>query len=198
MEQTPLDFVPEPGAFASRPIHPVRAARVVGVALILLGIAAILLPFVAGIAVNYLVACALLLGAIALAGLAVGGGHTTGQKLLGVLAALVLFVGGIGMMVQPVLGLYSLTAAVSAYLFASGLARIMASIMMPPHTGRGSIAVGGVIGVILGALLLYWLPRTGPWAIGTLVGVDLLISGIVIATAAGRLARAIRPPTVRT
>jgi uncharacterized membrane protein HdeD (DUF308 family) len=165
-------------------VQAIRAARAVGVALIALGIAAIVVPFVAGVAVTYLVATALLFGSIALFGLAIGGEHTMGQRVVGGLAALVLLLGGIMMMVQPVLGLFSLTAAVAAYLFAAGFARIMAALMsLGAPSGRWLLVASGVIAVVLGVLLLRQWPLSGTWAIGTLVGVDLVISGgAVIAT----------------
>jgi uncharacterized membrane protein HdeD (DUF308 family) len=177
-------------------IHPARAAAVAGVAVIILGAIAIASPFVAGISVTYVVAMMLLLGSIALASLALGGDHTVGQRILGVLAALVLFVGGLGMIFAPTYGLLSLTGAVGIYLFMAGFARIIGAFLMPAHSGRVGVGLSGVAGVILGVLLLRQWPVSGLWAIGTLVGVDLVLQGASLLGSAWRLRRFRRALTV--
>ena len=168
-------------------IHPARGASVAGVGLCVLGILAILAPFVVGIAVTYVVAVLLLLGAVALATLAIGGDHTVGQRILGVIAAIILLLGGIAMVVAPGLGLMSLTAGLAMYLFMSGFARIMGSFLMPPNTGRFGVGISGVLGIVLGFLLLRQWPFTGRWAIGVLIGADLLFHGFALIGEAVRL-----------
>jgi len=61
-----------------------------------------------------------------------------------------------------------------------------------PQKGWGSMLFSAVMGVLLGFLLLREWPLSGTWAIGTLVGVNLILSGfsmISIGSAARSVAK---------
>ncbi len=61
-----------------------------------------------------------------------------------------------------------------------------------PGQGWGSILFSGIVTVLLGILLLAEWPISGAWALGTLVGMNLLFSGfamISIGSAARRLTK---------
>jgi uncharacterized membrane protein HdeD (DUF308 family) len=168
-------------------IHPARGIAVAGGALSLLGILAIVTPFAFGVAMTFIVAVLLVIGSIALIALAVGGDHTLGQRILGIVGAVALFLGGIGMMFAPGLGLYSLTAGVAAYFFMSGFSRIMAAFLMPKGTSRGGVGLSGVLGVILGFVVYRQWAEGQLWVLGVLVGVDLMFYGFSLLASSWRI-----------
>ena len=46
-----------------------------------------------------------------------------------------------------------------------------------PMRGWGWVLFNGVVSILLGVLITYQWPLSGTWAVGILVGVDLLIGG---------------------
>ena len=78
------------------------------------------------------------------------------------------------------------------YLLVDGISSAVLAFHVRPEKGWGSMLFSAVMGVILGFLLLREWPLSGLWAIGTLVGVNLLFSGfsmISVGSAARSLAK---------
>ncbi|SNZ05711.1 Uncharacterized membrane protein HdeD, DUF308 family [Natronoarchaeum philippinense] len=150
-----------------------------GVALILLGLLAIVFPFVTGVSLS------LLLGALLVVGGIVHGVHAfsapgwTGSAVQ-ILLGIVYVVAGIALVVNPVFGLATLTLLVIAYLFVGGIVELVAGIGMPREANGLWIAASGAIGILLAGLLWVGFPSTAVWAVGTLFGVNLLVSGIAL------------------
>jgi uncharacterized membrane protein HdeD (DUF308 family) len=145
--------------------------------MIVAGILAILLPFVAGIAVNVFVGWMLIFSGGALV---VFAWHTRGAggvvwELL--LAALYLFIGGF-ILFRPLLGLASLTLALSIYLLVEAALEFTLAFRLRSGRGWGWLLFDGIITLILAFLIWRTWPSSSEWAIGTLVGVSILINGI--------------------
>ncbi len=107
--------------------------------------------------------------------------------LLALFAALVLLAGG-HTVSQPVAALASLTLILAAYFVASGLLQIIGAPRARPEEGWGWLLFSGVVSVILGAMIWRQFPLSGIWAVGALVGIQLLCSGRTL-IAIGGLAR---------
>jgi uncharacterized membrane protein HdeD (DUF308 family) len=159
-----------------------------GIALVVLGILAILVPAIASIAATLLFGWILLLsGVIGLVATyrarhAPGVGWSLASAIVGI-AAGVLLVG------RPLLGLFSLTAVLIAFLFLEGIVSVFYALEhRKALSGRwGWVCASGVIDVALAAILFAGLPGTAAWALGVLLGVNLLFGGwamIVMALAA--------------
>ena len=65
----------------------------------------------------------------------------------------------------------------AAYFFASGVSQIILGFQVKPEKGWGWLAFHGLVAVILGLLIGRQWPLSGMWAVGTLVGVHILVSG---------------------
>ena len=63
------------------------------------------------------------------------------------------------------------------FFWADGAMRIVLSFQARPLRGWGWILFGGVLSVLLGFLIFRNWPLSGAWAVGTLVGIDLLYTG---------------------
>jgi uncharacterized membrane protein HdeD (DUF308 family) len=72
---------------------------------------------------------------------------------------------------------------------AAGTLRLVVGIAERGVPGAGMIAVNGALTLGLGILIAEKLPSSASWAIGLLVGVDLLFSGLVLIGIARGLSR---------
>ncbi|MDG5817518.1 HdeD family acid-resistance protein [Natronococcus sp. A-GB7] len=173
-----------------------RTLAIAGGVVALLGLLAILLPLATGIAIAFLVGALLVVGGIVHAGHAFTARGWRGS--LWQLALAVVSVGaGLLLLVNPVVGLLSLTILVVAYLLVDGIAELGMSLRMSEEPGRAWIAASGVLSLVLAGLLWAGFPGTAAWAIGLLVGISLLTTGLsMVAVAYGgrRLEDDVAPP----
>jgi uncharacterized membrane protein HdeD (DUF308 family) len=149
----------------------------VAVVFILLGMMAIIEPGVAGLAVTILVGWLLLFGGGAHFVAAFSGGGA-GRVLWQVLIGIVYIVGGLYFLTHPLLGLGTLTLLLSVIILMEAVFEVIAYFRMRGHGGSGWLLVNALITLLLGGLIwLHW-PSSSAWAIGILVGVNLLMTGI--------------------
>jgi uncharacterized membrane protein HdeD (DUF308 family) len=81
---------------------------------------------------------------------------------------------------RPGMGLATLTLLLGCYLLVDGIAHALLAFHVRPAKGWGWMLVSALVGVVLGFLLLKEWPLSGLWAIGTLVGINLLFAGFSI------------------
>jgi uncharacterized membrane protein HdeD (DUF308 family) len=144
---------------------------------ILIGLFAIIEPGVAGLAATFLVAWLLVLGGIAHIVHAFRGGGA-GKIVWDVLIGLCYLVGAFYFFTHPLLGLGTLTLLLAAIIFVAAVFEFMAYFRRRGEHGSGWLLVNGIITFLLAVLIwLHW-PSSSVWAIGTLVGVSLLMTGI--------------------
>lgn len=146
------------------------------VVFILLGMVAIIEPGVAGLAVTILVGWLLVFGGAAHLIAAFSGGGA-GRVLWQVLIGIVYIVGGVYFLMHPLMGLGTLTLFLALIILAEAVFEIIAYFRMRGHSGSGWLLVNALITLLLGGLIWLQWPSSSVWAIGTLVGVNLLITG---------------------
>src|ERR1700674_4082492 len=152
-----------------------------GVILVILGLLAVLVPPIASLAV------AIFLGWLFLVSGGVGlattfltrGAPGFWWSLLS--AVLAIIVGGL-LIASPVTGVLSLTYVLIVFFLVEGIATIMYAV---EHRGQypgrwGWMLVSGIIDVILALIIVMGLPGTAAWAIGLLVGVNMVFGGIAL------------------
>jgi len=95
------------------------------------------------------------------------------------LSAVIGIVAGILLLGWPLLGTLSLTAVLIAFLFAEGVVSIMYALEhRNALSGRwGWMLASGILDVGLGVLLFIGLPATALWALGLLLGINLVFGG---------------------
>ncbi len=91
---------------------------------------------------------------------------------------LVFIVGGMLMFVYPTLGLVSITMIVAATLVAQGITSLLVSGGLPEWTGRKWLILSAVLSIVAGLLVLFDLPSSAGWTLGTIVGAVLLLQGV--------------------
>jgi uncharacterized membrane protein HdeD (DUF308 family) len=165
------------------------------VVLIILGMMAIIEPMVAGLAVTVLVGWILIVAGVThVVGAfgAGGGGRAIWHGLIGMIYA----IGGVYFLTHPLLGLGSLTLLLSGILMAEALLRVVAYAQTRGESGSSWLLVNGLITILLGVMIWSQWPSSSVWAIGTLVGANLLMAGfsrLMLAMAARTLARRASP-----
>jgi uncharacterized membrane protein HdeD (DUF308 family) len=93
-------------------------------------------------------------------------------------ALLALVAGGV-LLWSPANGVVSLTAVLIAFLFFEGVVSLLYAFEhRKALTGRwGWMLVSGLVDLVLGVILLTGLPGTAVWAIGVIVGINMLFGG---------------------
>jgi uncharacterized membrane protein HdeD (DUF308 family) len=148
----------------------------ISVVFIILGMLAIIEPGVAGLAVTLLVGWLLIFGGVAHFVAAFSGGGA-GRVIWQVLIGIVYIVGGLYFLTHPLLGLGTLTLLLAVIILMEAVFEIIAYFRTRGEGGSGWLLVNALITLLLGGLIwLHW-PSSSVWAIGTLVGVNLLMTG---------------------
>jgi uncharacterized membrane protein HdeD (DUF308 family) len=147
------------------------------VLMIIAGLLAIASPLLAGMAVTRIVGWLLLFSGVLHFVYAFRGGGVTAvlwEILLAVVYALV----GIYILANPAVGLASLTFAIAFYLFVEAMVEFAASYQMRHVTGAGWLLFDAIVTLLLAFMIGSTWPASKVWAVGTLVGVSMLFSGI--------------------
>lgn len=147
-----------------------------GIVLLLLGILALSSPLVAGIAVELLVGSFLLIGGMVQAAFALSV-KSWGARLLSLSSGILSILCGGLIIAHPLLGLNFLTLLLAAFFVVEGFSKMVSSFQLRPAKGWGWALFSGLVGVLLGVMIWTQWPLSGAWAIGTLVGINILFSG---------------------
>jgi len=173
----------DPGNLAAgvrRSIHDHwRMFLIEGIVLVVLGFAAIVVPPLAGLATT------LFLGWLFVVGGFVGLVSTFAARRApgfgwSLLSALVALAAGIVLLWNPLAGLLTLTYVLIAFFIVDGILVIALALQHRRElSGRWEwMLLGGVMDLVLAAVIIAGLPGDAAWALGLLVGIDLLWGGI--------------------
>ena len=189
---TPSSTMPSMSELQSRLSQAVREHwklfLIEGIILVILGILAILVPPLATIAVTILIGWLFLISGVAGLITTFGARHAPGfwwsllSALLGIAAGLVL-------LVWPLSGAISLTLLLIVFFIIEGVLSIMYAVEHKRElTGQwGWMLVSGIIDLILAAMIWGGLPSTAAWALGLLVGINLIFGGAALTAIALRI-----------
>ena len=160
-----------------------------GVLSLLGGIIAIALPNIASVGTAILIGWVLVLVSATNVVDAFSTRDRTRMAVRLVLAVLC-FVAGVYLLVAPLDGTFTLTVVLAMWFLAIGVARIVIGIADRGAPARALIVLSGVAALLLGLLIALELPESAAWAIGLIVGVDLIFTGALLVG----LARALPKP----
>ncbi|TMJ46819.1 MAG: HdeD family acid-resistance protein [Alphaproteobacteria bacterium] len=152
-----------------------------GILLAILGLAAMIVPPLASLAVTIFLGWMFLISGI-------GGLIVTfwARQLPGfwwsLISALLAIAAGVILLAQPVQGTLTLTIVVGVYFLAEGVATIMYALEHRRElSGRWSwLLVAGLMDIVIAFLIISGLPGSAEWAIGLLVGINLLFGGATL------------------
>lgn len=148
-----------------------------GIILMLLGIAAIVLPGLATLATTVFIGWILIIGGLAQVIHSFWSRGWGGFFLTLLAGILSIFVGGL-MLTYPVQGVLALTMLLGLFFLLQGVFEIVLSVAVRPLSSWGWVLASGIISLIIGFLILANWPTTAAWAIGLLVGIGLFWAGL--------------------
>jgi len=154
-----------------------RQPKVLGIAMIVLGIVALVTPLVAGQSMLMLIGMLIVVAGI-LRMVWAFRAETPGQGifkfLLGVLTAIA---GGL-IMAHPMMASGLLSILLAAYLLMDGLVEVIVAFALGGHPGKGWLMATGLISIVLGCLMFFQAPLSGVIAIGVFLGIKLVFVGL--------------------
>lgn len=159
-----------------------KKMTIFGVIAIILGILTMLTPAVAGTSVMLILGVLILAGGIVRIIWAFGSG-SVGKGLLMFAIGVLTLLCGIGLLANPLLGSGVLTIMLAVYFILDGIFEIIAGIKRRPGSGWGWMLFGGIVSILLGAVIWSQFPLSGIWAIGILLGIKLFFVGLIMVTA---------------
>lgn len=146
------------------------------VLMIVLGFAAMFKPFAAGIGISLFIAWIVVFsGAVHI--VYSFAARSGGSFLWRILIGLAYIIGGMYLLKNPSIALASLTLLLAVILIAEGVFQLITFFQLHVLPGSGWILCDAILTLILGGLIAYPWPGSSLWAVGTLVGVNLIISG---------------------
>jgi len=165
-----------------------------GIILVILGIAAIALPPIATLAFTIIIGWVFLISGVVGLFTTFWARHVPGFWW-SLISAIIGIAAGVVLLLWPITGTLSLTLVLIAFFVVEGIVSIMYAIEHRNQlTGRwGWMLVSGIIDLILAGIIFAGLPETAVWALGLLVGINMLFGGaalIAMALAARRPASA--------
>jgi len=155
-----------------------KAFLVEGIVLAVLGLAAMIVPPLASLAVTIFLGWMFLISGIA--GLVV---TFWARQMPGfwwsLFSAALAVLAGIVLLARPVQGILTLTIVVGAYFFAEGVASIMYALEHRRELSErwSWLLVAGLMDILIAFLIISGLPGSAEWAIGVLVGINLVLGG---------------------
>ena len=170
-----------------------------GILMLICGFLAIALPFVSGIGVAIVIGWVLLATGVwhLLFGFRSGSG--IGGFLWQLLLAIVYGAAGLMLLFRPLAGLAWLTLVLATFLLIEAALEFVLYFNIRRRVNAGWVLFDAIITLLLGILIWARWPFSSVWAIGTLIGVSLIFSGIsrlMLSSAVSREATSAARPAV--
>jgi|SRR5271168_192490 uncharacterized membrane protein HdeD (DUF308 family) len=152
-----------------------------GIILVILGLAAIAVPLIATLAFTIIIGWVFLVAGVV--------GLITTFWARGapgfwwsLISAIIAIAAGVVLLLWPISGSISLTLVLIAFFIIEGIASIMYSI---EHRNQATgqwlwMLVSGIIDLILAGIIFAGLPGTAFWALGLLVGINMVFGGAAL------------------
>jgi uncharacterized membrane protein HdeD (DUF308 family) len=152
-----------------------------GIVLLVLGLLAIIIPPLATLWVTIVLGCLFLVSGVMGLITTFWARHAPGFWW-SLLSAVLAIAAGIVLLAWPVSGAVSLTLLLIVFFTIEGVVTIMYALEHKKDlSGRwGWMLTSGIIDLILAAIILAGLPGTAAWALGLLVGINMLFGGTAL------------------
>src|SRR4051794_16347632 len=158
-----------------------RAFLIEGILLVILGLAAMILPPLASLAVTILLGWMFLISGIA--GLALSfWARAMPGFWWSLFSAVLAIAAGVVLLFQPVQGTLTLTIVVGAYFLAEGVVTIMYALEHRKELSErwGWLLTAGIMDILVAGIIIADLPGSALWALGLLVGINMLFGGATL------------------
>jgi uncharacterized membrane protein HdeD (DUF308 family) len=172
-----MSEVPFESVFHRRLRSATRALFWIGLAMLVVGIAAVIFPIFSTLVVALLVGWTLLItGGITLVGsFSI---HGTGPFFAALLLSLLSIAAGVFLLFNPLAGAIALTLLVAVIFSLQGAFEIALAFEMRPIAGWAGMLASGICSVLVALLIAAGWPAISAVVLGLLLGVNFISSGI--------------------
>ena len=148
-----------------------------GVAMVLLGMAAIVFPMISTLVAALLTGWVFLIsGAFMLIGLF--SIHGTNPFFGALLFSLLSIAAGVFLLFNPLAGAVALTLLIGVIFMVQGAFELFFAFEMRPHPGWTAMLISGLAGIVMAVLIVATWPAISLIVLGMLLGVNFLSSGL--------------------
>ena len=168
-----------------------------GVSLICLGLLSLAMPLFAAVAVNGLIAWLIILAGIVHLAVAFHS-REAGSVIWRLLVGLAYVCFGGYLFARPALGVVTLTLVLASLFLVEGIFNIVLYFRAHATLRSSWFLLDGIVTLLLGVMIYMQWPSSSAWAIGTLVGVSLIFSGVtrvMVSLTVRKAAASLSPPT---
>jgi uncharacterized membrane protein HdeD (DUF308 family) len=168
-----------------------------GVSLICLGMFAVAAPLIAAVAVTAFIAWLIVFAGVLHLVVAFHS-REAGSVIWRLLVGLAYICFGGYLIARPALGVASLTLLLASLFLVEGIFNIVLFFRAPTVLRSNWFLVDGIVTLLLGLMIYMQWPSSSAWAIGTLVGVSLIFSGVtrvMVSLTVRKATASISPPT---
>lgn len=117
--------------------------------------------------------------------------QTAGKFFMKLILGVLYGIAGVLVAFFPLAGVAALTMVLGIFLLAYGAVAMVTAFQMRPAEGWGWFLFDAIVTLLVGILILARWPASSVWAIGTLVGVAVLMGGISRAVIAAKIRRGV-------
>jgi uncharacterized membrane protein HdeD (DUF308 family) len=149
------------------------------VAMIVLGLLAVILPQASGIAVSVVVAWLIVFSGVvylAFAFTSLSAGGFVWRMLIGIIYV----IGGGYLALHPKIALETFTVVLAVIFVLEGVLEVITYFLLRVYSGSGWILVHGLVAILLAYLISAPWPASSTWAIGIILGINLIFSGVSV------------------
>src|SRR5476649_160643 len=152
-----------------------------GILLVVLGLAAMIAPLIASLAFTIFLGWMFLISGVAGLAMTFWARQMPGFWWSLISAALAVSA-GIILLARPAQGVLTLTIVVGAYFLAEGVVTIMYALEHRKELSErwGWLLTAGIMDILVAAVIIAGLPGSAEWALGLLVGINMLFGGATL------------------
>jgi uncharacterized membrane protein HdeD (DUF308 family) len=150
-----------------------------GVLLVVAGVLALIYPFIASVAVVFLLAWILIISGI-LQGIGLIGASNVPHYWLQLISAVLAILIGVILLRSPDSGLLIMTVLLIVYFMVEGIAKVIFALTIRPFPNWGWVLGSGLVGILLALILWANMPLTADWVLGLMLGILLVCEGAAL------------------
>jgi uncharacterized membrane protein HdeD (DUF308 family) len=150
-----------------------------GVLMVVAGLLALIYPFIASVAIVYLLGWILIVSGV-LQGIGLIGAKDVPHYWLQLISVVLAILIGVLLLRQPESGLLVMTVLLIVFFMVEGIAKIIFALTIRPFPNWGWVLGSGLVGILLALILWANMPVSSEWLLGVLLGVQLIAEGAAL------------------
>jgi len=150
-----------------------------GVLLVVAGVLALVYPFIASVAVIFLLGWILIASGV-LQGIGLVGASNVPHYWLQLISAVLAILIGVLLLRSPDSGLLIMTVLLIVYFMVEGIAKVIFALTIRPFPNWGWVLGSGLVGILLALVLWANMPLTADWVLGLMLGILLVCEGAAL------------------